>query len=190
MKLERLTQWTDPRFAPMWQLYEASFPSYENRTLADQKRAMEDPDYHIDLIYPQEHGEPEGFVMYWLTGEFLYLEHFAMLPAARGNGCGSRVLEVLKEKGMPIVLEIDPPQDKISIRRKGFYQRAGFFANDYHYIHIPYKKEAKGHPLVLMTWPQPMTPEGYQAFYAFMRDRVAVYSECPLKNADKLDNIK
>lgn len=45
MRLERLTEWTDPRFAGMWELYEQSFPAYETRYQEDQKRAMTDPDY-------------------------------------------------------------------------------------------------------------------------------------------------
>ena len=42
MRLERTTGWQDARFKALWELYEASFPAYESRTLPDQKRAMED----------------------------------------------------------------------------------------------------------------------------------------------------
>lgn len=38
---------------------------------------------------------------------FLYIEHFCILPKT-------------------LMLEIDPPKDDISKRRKGFYERSGF----------------------------------------------------------------
>lgn len=37
-----------------------------------------------------------------------------------------RALALLAADGLPVILEIDPPVDAVSIRRKGFYQRCGF----------------------------------------------------------------
>ena len=90
MRLERMTGWQDARFKALWELYEASFPAYENRTLPDQKRAMEDERYHVDLIYEED--QWQGFVMYWQADGYLYVEHFAVFPCGRGKGYGSRVL--------------------------------------------------------------------------------------------------
>ena len=78
MRLERMTGWQDARFKALWELYEASFPAYESRTLPDQKRAMEDERYHVDLIYEED--QWQGFVMYWQADGYLYVEHFAVFP--------------------------------------------------------------------------------------------------------------
>lgn len=180
MRLERMTGWQDPRFEALWELYEASFPAYENRTLPDQKRAMEDERYHVDLIYEED--QWQGFVMYWQAPGYFYVEHFAVFPCGRGKGYGSKVLTSLKEKGQPVLLEIDPPEEEISIRRKGFYERNGFCANPYDYQHIPYKKDDVPHPLVVMTWPEPISEEIYQGFRRFMRDVVMEYSEAKENN--------
>ena len=178
MELKRMREWTHPEFEGIWALYERSFPGFEKRNLADQKRAMEQAaDYAVDLIL--EEGAVQGFVMYWQHQDFLYLEHFAVLEQARNKGYGSRVLEALKAKGSRIVLEIDPPEDEISLRRKGFYERCGFVANDYNYIHIPYKKEQTWYPLVLMTWPQAIDAQQSQSFSDFMKGHVAIYGENP-----------
>ena len=105
MRLERMTGWQDPRFEALWELYEASFPAYENRTLPDQKRAMEDERYHVDLIY--EGDQWQGFVMYWQAPGYLYVEHFAVFPCGRGKGYGSKVLTEKKKKEQPVLLEIN-----------------------------------------------------------------------------------
>lgn len=175
-----MTSWRDPRFEALWALYEASFPAYENRDLDDQKRAMEDARYHVDLVYEQ--GQWQGFVMYWQAPGYLYVEHFALFAHCRGGGCGSRVLAALQQKGQPVLLEIDPPEEEIAIRRKGFYERNGFCANPFDYRHIPYKKEELPHPLVIMTWPELVSEEVYQGFRRFMRDVVMPYSQAKENN--------
>lgn len=37
-----------------------------------------------------------------------------------------QALALLAADGLPVILEIDPPLDAVSIRRRGFYQRCGF----------------------------------------------------------------
>lgn len=175
---------TDPQFEQVWHLYETSFPGYELRTKPDHIRAMEQAeDYHVELVMQED--QLVGFVMYWQTQDYLYLEHFALLPSMRNKGYGSQVLELLKQKGQRIILEIDPPEDEISQRRRGFYQRCGFVVNPYDYIHIPYRKEDVGHPLVLMTWPEGINQTQYQEFYDFMRYHVAQYAEVPPQKGEE-----
>lgn len=119
--------------------------------------------------------------MYWNAPDFLYVEYIATLPTVRGRGYGTQVLQKLQEKGKRILLEIDPPCDEISLRRRGFYQRAGFKQNDFDYIHIPYKEGEEGHPLVIMTWPDQVGQKEFDAFRCYMRDVVMKYSENPNK---------
>ena len=67
-----------------------------------------------------------GLVLYWETAEYLYIEHFCILPALRNHHYGQRTLELLAEFGKTLILEIDPPMDAIACRRKMFYERCCF----------------------------------------------------------------
>jgi hypothetical protein len=40
-----------------------------------------------------------------------------------------------------VILEIDPPVDSFSIRRKDFYLRLGFHENNYQHYHPAYRKQ-------------------------------------------------
>lgn len=62
----------------------------------------------------------------WETETFIYVEHFFILPHLRGHACGSRALALLGGRGKTVILEIDPPADDVSLRRRGFYERAAF----------------------------------------------------------------
>ena len=44
----------------------------------------------------------------------------------RGRGYGAQALSLLGERKKTVILEIDPPNDEVSARRKAFYERAGY----------------------------------------------------------------
>ncbi|MBI5367488.1 MAG: hypothetical protein HZA54_10665, partial [Planctomycetes bacterium] len=48
-----------PLFLPAWQLYEASFPGDQRRTLAGQRRVLADPRYRFVAV-----GRPEVEALY------------------------------------------------------------------------------------------------------------------------------
>mgnify|MGYP006974553350 FL=1 len=74
-------------------------------------------------------------------------------------------------------MEIDPPEDEISVRRLHFYQRLGFVENPQEYIHPSFRKPFHAHRLVLMSRPGPLTNEEARDFADFVRERVLRYSE-------------
>ena len=71
-----------------------------------------------------------------------------------------------------MILEIDPPVDEISIRRKGFYERCGFVENPFRHIHPPYHAENQGHELVIMSSPIMLEADEYESFNRYLRDVV------------------
>src|SRR5699024_998991 len=111
-------------------------------------------------------------ILYWEQPNFFYVEHFCVLPQLRGMGFGSRALELLQAKGKPVILEIDPPRDAVSRRRKGFYERCGFAENPFAHLHPPYRRGAAGHDLVVMSSPAALTEEEYDRFAAFLNGHV------------------
>ena len=168
--LQRLTDENDPRFLRAMTVYKESFPFHEQRTFDSQRAILHCAEYHFDLI--EEDGEPRGAILFWETADFIYVEHFFIFPEWRGGGIGSRTLEVLKSRGKTVILEIDPPRDEVSVRRLGFYERAGFCKNAYSHVHPPYHIGAAGHELVVMTAPAPIDKNRYDAFAAYLKDVV------------------
>lgn len=80
------------------------------------------------------------------------IEHFCILPEMRNKQYGQKALALLAKQGKTLILEIDPPKDDISKRRKGFYERCGFTENLFTHIHPSYHKENGGHHLVIMKY--------------------------------------
>ena len=141
-----------------WALYEISFPDCERWNAAGYDRAFGDPHFH------------------WKAGDFHYVEHLAVSPRLRGQNMGSKALAAFAE-GRRVILEIDPPEDEISVRRLHFYQRLGFVENPQEYIHPSFRKPFHAHRLLLMSRPGPLTNEEARDFADFVRERVLRYSE-------------
>jgi len=170
MRFTRLNDADDARFERAMALYAVSFPTHEQRESASQRAIMANSAYHFTLI--EEYGAFAGIILYWETDDFLYVEHFCMLPERRGKGLGARALALLAQAGKTVILEIDPPVDDIAGRRKRFYERAGFVANPYPHVHPPYHAGFRGHDLVVMSLPRAITQAEYDAFAQYLSDVV------------------
>ena len=62
-----------------------------------------------------------------------YLMYLAIQDELRNKKYGSKILEDLKEKYKTLFLSIDKPIDEISIKRKKFYLRNGFYDTNNYY---------------------------------------------------------
>ena len=170
MNTERITSPLHPLYKQALELYQISFPLHEQREAFSQTAILHDDAYHFDLIY--DAGTFVGLVLYWETPDYIYIEHFCILPEMRNRKYGQRTLSLLKARQKTLILEIDPPIDAISMRRKGFYERCGFVENPYPHIHPPYHKGNKGHELVIMSSPAPISQAEYDAFHADLQEKV------------------
>lgn len=170
MRLERLTGKTHKMYEKSMELYYASFPFHEQREEASQIKILADGEYHFSLVYDEN--VFVGLILYWETERFIYVEHFCILPEMRNKNYGKRTLECLGEWGKTVILEIDPPVDTISVRRKGFYERSGFVENPYPHVHPPYHKGTAGHELVIMSFPDRITQREYDGFRQYLDHRV------------------
>ena len=173
MELIRLRDSKGKIFDTVMKLYEKSFPKYEQRSYNAQQRAMGDEQYHFDLIY--DDGEFIGEVLYWDTDSFIYVEHFCILPEKRNRKYGERTLSMLYDCGKTIILEIDPPVDELTVRRRGFYARNGFKLNDFEHFAPAYTEGEESFELKVMTYPDKITKEQYDGFYKFLCDKVKMY---------------
>lgn len=177
MILKRITNISHPMYHEALKLYQISFPYHEQREKHSQDEIIKDKEYHFSLIYDEE--VFVGLILYWEHEQFVYIEHFCILPEMRNKQYGQKTLALLAKKGKTLILEIDPPKDDISKRRKGFYERCGFTENSFAHIHPPYHKENEGHHLVIMTCPKQVSEDMFDTFSDYLKNRV-------MQNAIKL----
>ena len=170
LHFERVTNQMHPMYQRALELYQHSFPYHEQREAPSQAAILQNDAYHFDLIYDAE--TFIGLVLYWEFAGLRYTEHFCILPEMRNRQYGKRVLALLQEKGNTQILEIDPPVDEISIRRKGFYERCGFVENPYPHVHPPYHGGNQGHELVVMSSPARISQSEYDTFFAYLKDNI------------------
>ena len=160
IRFSRITSSTHPFFADAFDLYTQSFPIHEQRLSKSQQNILSHPQYHCGAVL--ENNTFCGILFSWEIGSLTYI----------GQGTGSRILgEFLKTHPLT-VLEIDPPQDDISIRREKFYQRLGLVSNDVSHYHPPYRLQTAPHKLVVMSYPRTLSPAEYQMFFDYLQNTI------------------
>src|SRR5690625_665342 len=75
-------------------------------------------------VYYKEEG-PLHVLMYAEFSSFLFIDYLYVSKESRGQGIGHQLIEKLKEKNKPIILEVEPfdYKDTDSSKRLRFYQR-------------------------------------------------------------------
>jgi RimJ/RimL family protein N-acetyltransferase len=128
----------------------ASFPESERRDLAHLRQiSLHNKAFSTHIIIIDN--QPVGLLNSWDFDDFIYIEHFATDPAMRNKGIGQQALKLIIENmNLPIVLEVELPEDEISMRRIEFYKRAGFQLWQHEYKQPPYRKGDDFLPMRLM----------------------------------------
>ena len=173
MNLERIDA-AHPLFDASLALYETSFPPNERRTREDHLRALQDADFFP--LGAVEDGKLLADVFLWETEDFCYLEHFAVQPDLRGRGTGSTLLRQLLQREKPLILEIEPPEDELTCRRKRFYERNGLRAQPYRHVQLPFQGGDPIVPLVIMA-NRDLTAQQCRAFQQYLLNRVVRYTQ-------------
>lgn len=147
----------ETNFPEIYRIMQASFSDDEYRPYDEQLALFEEPEYRIYYM-------PAGFLAVWEFESFIYIEHFAVDPSLRNSGTGSAMLqELIKQYQKPICLEVELPEDELTRRRIGFYERNGFVFNEYPYIQPPISKGKSPVPLRIMTYGEAITRETFEA---------------------------
>lgn len=78
-------------------------------------------------IYHKDEGKYH-VLMYAELDNFVFIDYLFVSKDARGQGLGHKLIEKLKEKGKPIILEVEPVnyEDTDTEKRLRFYKREGF----------------------------------------------------------------
>ncbi|WP_078595305.1 GNAT family N-acetyltransferase [Evansella clarkii] len=89
---------------------------------------------HMELLLKEKKGiynkdESENHVLMYVEMEdFIFIDYLFVSGKARGQGIGKKLLDQLKKKGKPIILEVEPIdyEDSDTQKRQRFYAREGF----------------------------------------------------------------
>ena len=78
-------------------------------------------------VYHKDEG-PKHVLMYVEMESFVFVDYLFVSATARGEGLGKKLLNQLKEKGKPILLEVEPVnyEDTDTEKRLRFYAREQF----------------------------------------------------------------
>lgn len=159
-------------FDKVFRLIEISFPKDEYRTYAGQKALLSDPAYEI-YILPGADETVTAFMAVWKLETFVFLEHFAVDPAYRSSGIGSQLLgELIRASGRMICLEVELPDNATAARRIAFYERGGFFLNEYPYMQPPLADGQKSVPLAIMSSGRAISRREFDAVKQVLYTRV------------------
>lgn len=165
-----LNKITSEKFDAFYDILTDSFPKNELRPKGNMQRTMKNEKY-ILLSY-SEGDRIIGGTALWLLSDFVFIEYLAVDMAQRNKGLGAEILKELHGLyKLPLVLEAEPPDTEIARRRIGFYQRNGFFLNDYPYEQPAYSEKQAAVPLMIMT------SEGYINPERFTEVKRAIYKE-------------
>ncbi len=136
-------------FPAVYALMEHSFPAEERREREAQWDCRKNSSFTTFLV---KEPELKGFITVYDFRDFCFVEHFAVNPAFRNQGLGSKMLTALQERvSCPLVLEVELPETEFARRRIEFYRRNGFVLNGYPYLQPPYSPEKSPVPLLLMS---------------------------------------
>lgn len=175
MELVRVKNCKDNNYLEAITLYKKSFPFHEQRIEKSQLEILNNEDYRFSLIYVEN--SFVGLVLYWETNDFIYIEHLAILEEKRNLGYGRKCLNLLKEKGKTIILEIDPLKNPIDYKRKLFYESVGFIENKYIHYHPSYHKNIDDHLLLIMTYPNLLEETKYNMFFEYLKNVVMLNAQ-------------
>jgi GNAT superfamily N-acetyltransferase len=106
------------------------FPEEEMKAYGQLRDLIHDQD-----MYHKEETE-DYLILYGEFSSFVFVDYLLVKQKVRGKGVGSRVIQKLKAKGKPILLEVEPvdPEVADTQKRVRFYRRNGFkLADRVHY---------------------------------------------------------
>lgn len=170
-KIQRIKSNKDQHFAEFWDIYSTSFPLTERRVSNQQTEVFKKQEYQVDIYLSDNH--VVGFIAFWTTTDFIYIEHLAIAPEVRSMGFGSAILKpFIEREPIPVILEIEPIINDLTRRRLKFYESLGFVQNEHLHYQPPYHTSDQPLHLVILTYPNQIDENIYRQFAQFQKNTV------------------
>lgn len=152
LELIPITDKTNPLLEEIEKTYNESFPPEERREFFLVKELIENQGL-FSMLAIVKNNNYVGFFTIWHFADFSYGEHFALNSSARNGGIGGEAFKMVLERTThPFILEVELPNDEMSTRRIGFYQRLGLELDSHTYYQPPYRKGEEGLEMRLMKY--------------------------------------
>jgi len=150
LNFQRIDSVSNPHFLNLFNLYTQSFPSSERRSWAGlEMELMSENSFNAHVLLQND--KFVGFLNYWTFERFLYIEHFAVSSNLRGKNIGTEAMKILMEQTkLPILFEVEMPNNIMAVRRIGFYERLGFSVLSHNYAQPPYEGNGFIVPMLIM----------------------------------------
>ena len=120
-------------FDSFFNILKNSIPENERRDYLSQKKLLSNSNYK-PLVF-KENNEILAIMATWEFEDFIFVEHLAVNSKLRGKGIGTELIKnYLNKNKKKVFLEVEPPNCTISKRRVLFYEKLGFYFNDFYYL--------------------------------------------------------
>jgi ribosomal protein S18 acetylase RimI-like enzyme len=157
------------------QIYTDSFPADERREWPELKELLNHPNFSLKKVLNNR--ELVGLISFWNLPGFVFIEHFAIRESARGKGIGTQVLkQVIEDKSTKVVVEVEEPITESARRRIEFYERLGFSVCEGIYYQPPYSSDKNKVKMLLMSFPNRLTPSDFETIKILIYRNVYNYS--------------
>ena len=151
LNFNRITSVNDPLFANLYNLYSLAFPPRERRgwdgiehELNYEKRFCPHALVQNDKFI--------GLLNCWTFDRFNYIEHIAIIPNLRNQHLGTEAMNIfMKQSKLPVILEVEMPNNIVASRRILFYERLGFSIISHNYAQPPYEGDGFLMPQLIMS---------------------------------------
>lgn len=159
-------------FERIYELMADAFPQSELRTKDDQMSLLNRKNYKIH-VYKKD-GKIAAFIAAWELEGMDFVEHFAVDKKYRGHGLGADLMKAyINQAGSGLViLEVEPPENEVAVRRINFYNRLGFHLNDFPYMQPAMQKGQKPIPLKIMSYPFPIDEDNLKRCIRIFKSHV------------------
>lgn len=146
-----VTSVNDAIFTQLYELYSTSFPANERRSWAGLDRELNiEKRFSANALI--ENKQFIGLFNYWLFDKFCYVEHLALVPQFRSQRKGSITMNMFQQKtSLPIILEVEMPNNPDAIHRIKFYENLGFKVLSHYYAQPPYEGGGFLMPMLVMS---------------------------------------
>lgn len=153
MEFIRIESVNDKFIEELLLLYKEAFPENQRRSELGFKKTISESNrmnFHCNAVLLNKLFV--GFFNYWKFDSFIFAEHFAVEQALRGNKIGEKVMKMIKSTAqLPLVFEVELPDNEINSRRIEFYRRLGYEIVPVNYLQPPYNTGGEFVSLHLMT---------------------------------------
>jgi ribosomal protein S18 acetylase RimI-like enzyme len=160
-------------------LYETAFPPDERCDFDELLQLfVSENDMHVKTVFLD--GELLGFIIYWAFEHFVFVENFAVNEKFRGHGHGAGIFtDFLKNAAHTVVLEVEPPDNPVAIKRIQFYERLGMTLHHFPYMQPPYGTGKNPVKMQIMSYGEIKTASDFEKMKSVIYENVYLNQRLP-----------